>query len=238
MLDSVPVDVRCVELSPRQLVLPEGSRSLDQPPSVPCGDTLPFGGFNSNTMTFLPYFVACLNIGVVRAAGPSFHRPSTTGGYALAPSLPINRDDTLAIRIMRGGGQEIEEGSGAFGNNVITITSLPQIQTIIDIESNNDDDDDNNQSRLVVLDLASNNCPPCDMIKPYYDELSLLDEFQNNVIFCKVNISDYPDVATHYNVDTWPTFVLFRNGKIVDKVVGGMASREGLYDLILKHSSS
>jgi len=76
------------------------------------------------------------------------------------------------------------------------------------------------------------------MIKPYYDELSLLDEFQNNVIFCKVNISDYPDVATHYNVDTWPTFVLFRNGKIVDKVVGGMASREGLYDLILKHSSS
>ena len=175
---------------------------------------------------------------MVRAAGPSFHRPSTTGGYALAPSLPINRDDTLAIRIMRGGGQEIEEGSGAFGNNVITITSLPQIQTIFDIESNNDDDDDNNQSRLVVLDLASNNCPPCDMIKPYYDELSLLDEFQNNVIFCKVNISDYPDVATHYNVDTWPTFVLFRNGKIVDKVVGGMASREGLYDLILKHSSS
>lgn len=100
---------------------------------------------------------------MVRAAGPSFchHRPpSTTGGYALAPSLPINRDDTLAMRIMRGGGQEeIEEGSGAFGNNVITITSLPQIQTIIDIESN-DDDGDNNQSRLLVLDFASNNCPP------------------------------------------------------------------------------
>ena len=192
-------------------------------------------------MTFLLILVACLIIGVVRAAGPSFchHRPppSTNGEYAFASSLPKNRDHTLAMRIMRGGGQEIEEGSGTFGNNVITITSLPQIQTIIDIESN-DDDGDNNQSRLVVLDFASNNCPPCDMIKPYYDELSLLDEFQNDVIFCKVNISDYPDVATHYNVDTWPTFVLFRNGKIVDKVVGGIASREGLYDLILKHSSS
>ena len=155
--------------------------------------------------------------------------------------LRWNRDDTLAaIKIIRGGGEEgkIEEGGGAFSNNVITIISLPQIQTIIDIKSDEQDDNNNRRTRLVVLDFASNNCPPCDMIKPYYDELSLLDKFQNNVIFCKVNISDYPEVATHYNIDTWPTFVLFRDGEIVDKVVGGMASREGLYDLILKHSST
>jgi thioredoxin 1 len=205
-------------------------------------------------MTFI-LTLACLVIGVVVAGGPpsklshhhraSFtslyhHRPSTTGGYAFAPSLPINRDDTLAaIKIIRGGGEEgkIEEGGGAFSNNVITITSLPQIQTILNIESD-EQDSNNRRTKLVVLDFASNNCPPCDMIKPYYDELSLLEEFQNNVIFCKVNISDHPEVATQYNIDTWPTFVLFRNGEIVDKVVGGMASREGLYDLILQHSSS
>lgn len=203
---------------------------------------------SSDTPLFLLTLVAFLVIGVVRA-GHSLchHRLLTTGGYAFAPSLPINRDDTLAImRIMRGGGQEgeiegeiEEDGGGALLSNVHTITSLPQIQTMIDIESSDDDDDDNNRKRrLVVLDFASNNCPPCDMIKPYYDELSILDKFQHNVIFCKVNLSDYPEVATHYSIDTWPTFLLFRNGEIVDKVVGGMASREGLYDLILKHSLS
>lgn len=82
------------------------------------------------------------------------------------------------------------------------------------------------------------------MIAPIYTDLSTLDEFNNvdnnndnkAVIFCKVNVSDHPNVAKYYNVDGWPTFILFRHGAVVDSIVGGQAAKAGLYDLIAKHN--
>ena len=77
------------------------------------------------------------------------------------------------------------------------------------------------------------------MIAPIYTDISTLDEFNdvdNKVIFCKVNVSDHPNVANYYNVDGWPTFILFRNGAVVDSLVGGQAAKAGLYGLIAKHN--
>ena len=119
----------------------------------------------------------------------------------------------------------IRGGDDGQNNNIQTITSLSQIQTII---STSDE-------HLVVLDFASNNCPPCEMIAPIYKDLSELEEFQQRVIFCKVNVSDHTNIAEEYNVDGWPTFLLFKNGKVVDSIVGGQAAKAGLYSLIAKH---
>ena len=154
--------------------------------------------------------------------------PSTSNNVAI-PSLssshtPIEQSNILLS--IRGGGDE-EEGGGS----IQTITSLSQIQTIIS--------DASTSNRLVVLDFTSNNCPPCEMIAPIYTDLSTLDEFNdvdNKVIFCKVNVSDHPNVAKYYNVDGWPTFILFRNGAVVDSIVGGQAAKAGLYGLIAKHN--
>jgi thioredoxin 1 len=73
------------------------------------------------------------------------------------------------------------------------------------------------------------------MIAPIYTDLSQLDEFQR-VVFCKVNVSDHPEVAERYGVDGWPTFVLFKEGTVVDRVVGGQAAKAGLYGLVAKHA--
>ena len=148
-------------------------------------------------------------------------------------NTPIEETNILSIR---GGGEEEEEEEG--GSTIQTITSLSQIQTIIN-------DASTISNRLVVLDFTSNNCPPCEMIAPIYTDISTLDEFNdidndhnNNkkVIFCKVNVSDHPNMAKYYNVDGWPTFMLFQNGIVVDSIVGGQASKAGLYDLIAKHN--
>jgi len=112
------------------------------------------------------------------------------------------------------------------GGSIQTITSLSQIQTILDAASHN---------QLIVLDFTANNCPPCEMIAPIYTDLSQLDEF-THVIFCKVNVSDHPDVAERYGVDGWPTFLLFKGGEVVDSVVGGQAAKAGLYGLVSKHA--
>jgi thioredoxin 1 len=123
------------------------------------------------------------------------------------------------------------------------MTSLAQIRAVIEdaasssSSSSSSDGGDDDQA-LVVLDFASRNCPPCEMIKPVYDGLSVSIEFvDRRVVFCAVNVSDHPDVAEYYGVDGWPTFLFFRGGVEVDRMVGGRAAKEGLYGLISKHSS-
>ncbi|KAL7527210.1 hypothetical protein ACHAXR_001854 [Thalassiosira sp. AJA248-18] len=113
------------------------------------------------------------------------------------------------------------------GGDIQTITSLSQIQTLLDDASQN--------NHLVVLDFTADNCPPCQMIAPIYTDLSNLEEF-TNVTFCKVNVSHYPEVAAHYDVDGWPTFVLFKGGEVADTIVGGQAAKAGLYGLVAKYA--
>lgn len=107
------------------------------------------------------------------------------------------------------------------------INSLSEVDSIINDAAKNE---------LIVLDFASNNCPPCEMIAPIYHDMSELDEF-NKVKFLKVNVSDHPDVAERYGVDGWPTFLLFKNREKVDEIVGGQAARAGLYSLVAKHNN-
>lgn len=123
---------------------------------------------------------------------------------------------------------------GGDDDNIRTITSLSQLQAILG-EARGDD-------RLVVLDFAANDCPPCRAVAPVYEELSRSDEFASRVVFCKVNVSDHPEVAERYGVDGWPTFLLFKGADgggeaaVVDGVVGGRAAKAGLYDLVAKHA--
>ena len=114
------------------------------------------------------------------------------------------------------------------GGDVQTITSLDQVEDIITNQASA-------AKKLVVLDFASNNCTPCEMIAPIYADLSDLEEFEGKVWFLKVNVSDYPEVAQKYGVDGWPTFLLFKDGKVVDSVVGGQAAKASLYGLVAKH---
>ncbi len=87
-----------------------------------------------------------------------------------------------------------------------------------------------------MLDFTANNCPPCEMIAPIYSDLSNLEEFQSKVIFLKVNVNDHPDVASFYGVDGWPTFMLFKENKVVDSIVGGQAAKAGLYSLVARYA--
>lgn len=75
------------------------------------------------------------------------------------------------------------------------------------------------------------------MIAPIYSDLSNLEEFQSKeVIFLKVNVNDHPDVASFYDVDGWPTFMLFKENKVVESIVGGQAAKTGLYSLVVRYA--
>ena len=128
---------------------------------------------------------------------------------------------TSILSLPRGGG---DYGSADSSAAIQIITSLAQIEQILQAR----------HAPLIVLYFTANNCPPCKMIGPIYEDMSELVEF-DKVHFCKVNVNDCSDVAERFDVDGWPTFLLFKNGKVVDSIVGGMAAREGLYSLIAKY---
>lgn len=89
-----------------------------------------------------------------------------------------------------------------------------------------------NDGKLVVVDFYSNNCAPCEKVSPLYAELSESEEFQDNVVFLKVNVGDQPDIAQKYGITGWPTFVFIKNGQVQTEIVGGKLAEATLYDWV------
>ncbi|KAK4105928.1 DUF1000-domain-containing protein [Parathielavia hyrcaniae] len=75
-------------------------------------------------------------------------------------------------------------------------------------------------SKLVVVDFYADWCGPCKQVAPVFEKLSQDLSRPKLVAFVKVNTDQQKDVAQAYRVTALPTFIVFRNGKVVDKVQG------------------
>lgn len=71
--------------------------------------------------------------------------------------------------------------------------------------------------KLTVLDFWASWCGPCMMLKPIFEELS---QEMPEIHFCKVDVDEERDLAIEYGVESIPTLLLFRNGVLVDRLVG------------------
>ena len=76
----------------------------------------------------------------------------------------------------------------------------------------------------VVVDFFATWCGPCKMIAPILDQLS--DEFGESAKIVKVDVDQAKEMAIEYNVKSVPTLIFFKNGEIVDKVVGALPKNE------------
>lgn len=85
-----------------------------------------------------------------------------------------------------------------------------------------------NGHKLVVVDFFADWCMPCLMMAPIIDELA---EQMEDVKFVKINVDDNKEIAEKYEVRSIPTLIFFKEGKEVDKVVGGIDA-EGLEEKI------
>lgn len=85
----------------------------------------------------------------------------------------------------------------------------------------------------VFVDFWAPWCGPCQMMGPIVDELA--QEYgADKVKVAKLNVDDNQVVAGKYNVMSIPTFILFKNGEVVDQIVGGV-SKEKLKQMLDKH---
>ena len=87
----------------------------------------------------------------------------------------------------------------------------------------------------VFVDFWAPWCGPCQMIGPVVEELS--HEYDAGKIkIGKLNVDDNQVTAGKYQVLSIPTFLLFKNGQVVDKLIGGV-QKEKLKQMIEKHLS-
>ncbi|KAI3316777.1 DUF1000-domain-containing protein [Xylariaceae sp. AK1471] len=93
------------------------------------------------------------------------------------------------------------------------------------------------ESRLVVADFYANWCAPCKQIAPFYEQLSQSISKPKIITFVKINTEaeGAKSVAAEFAVTALPTFILFRDGVVVEKVKG--ANPQGLRSLIEKLTS-
>ena len=87
-------------------------------------------------------------------------------------------------------------------------------------------DADNFQSQVlesdvpVLVDFWAAWCGPCRMVAPVLDQLA--DELDGKVKIAKLNVDENQGLAMEHQVQSIPTFILFKQGQVADRTVGAL----------------
>ena len=73
---------------------------------------------------------------------------------------------------------------------------------------------------LAVVDFWAEWCGPCRLIAPIVEQLAA--EYQGKAKVAKLDVDSNQRTAMKYNVRSIPTVLFFKNGKLVDQVVGAV----------------
>ncbi len=88
------------------------------------------------------------------------------------------------------------------------------------------------ESNLTLVDIWAVWCGPCKMISPIVDEISA--DYQGRLSVGKLDADDNKEIVAEIGVRNIPTLLLYKNGEIVDKLVGAI-SKQKLSDMIDTH---
>ncbi|WP_445489567.1 thioredoxin [Niallia sp. 03133] len=86
---------------------------------------------------------------------------------------------------------------------------------------------------VVLADFWAPWCGPCKMIAPVLEELDA--EIGDKVKIVKIDVDENQESAAKFGVMSIPTLLVFKDGEVVDKVVG-FQPKEALAELLSKHA--
>ena len=71
---------------------------------------------------------------------------------------------------------------------------------------------------IALVDFYADWCGPCKMLATILEELA--EEIADSLTVVKVNVDDSPETAGAFSIMSIPTVILFKDGQVVDKLVG------------------
>ena len=89
------------------------------------------------------------------------------------------------------------------------------------------------QTGLSMVDFWAAWCGPCRLVAPIVEKLAE-DYAEQGLRVGKLDVDQNPETASQYGVRSIPTILFFKNGELVDKVVGAVP-RPQLEQRIQKH---
>jgi thioredoxin 1 len=84
----------------------------------------------------------------------------------------------------------------------------------------------------VLVDFWAEWCAPCRMIAPTV--AAVAEHYRDSASVVKLNVDDNPSTAQRYGIKGIPTLILFRDGKILDRLVGAN-SKESIMRMVEKY---
>ena len=89
---------------------------------------------------------------------------------------------------------------------------------MLEIENNQEFEKEVLKSKEVILvDFFVTWCPPCQMLAPVLEKIS---ESRAGYNIAKINVDNNQELAIKYEVEAVPTMIIFKEGKIVNRLVG------------------
>jgi thioredoxin 1 len=78
-----------------------------------------------------------------------------------------------------------------------------------------------NGDKPLVVDFWATWCGPCRMIAPIIAELA--EQYDGKIVVGKCDVEENDDIAMEFGIRNIPTILFFKNGEVVDKMVGAAA---------------
>ena len=90
------------------------------------------------------------------------------------------------------------------------------------------------QNNLLLVDFWAEWCGPCKSMHPIFSRMA---KKYDQVRFARVNVDNSQDVAKKFNVQSIPTFIMFKNGQVAQQMVGAIGE-PGIHMICKKFLSS
>ena len=81
-----------------------------------------------------------------------------------------------------------------------------------------------NSDTPVLIDFWAEWCGPCKEISSILEEIA--NEMKNKLKIVKINIDENPNIPNQYGVQSIPTLIIFKKGKVIATKVGGTIKSE------------